>query len=336
MRGSDALFGQYLEYKDELKNLPKNKSVEENLPTFAATTVRINSPRWKSVPFILVSGKKLDKRESYIRIVFKDNFVCVSHCSEKKRSQSRQIVFHIGFGSLVTPSILVSKSIGEPTWPRNFNEYIDTNSLKDLFIYGEEFQQFYVSSVLKNKPAYQSVLANILEGKHEFFVNTQQLALSWRIWDNIVNYKKNVHIYESYDPNRELNFVLKENQLQFSRFEEELISKSVKRSALDNELTHVHAQTQSSSQFLGQKLVTNSAEELTYLLATEIDKIAAHEVKTKGSFHIALPGGQTMVRLFQVLAQSFSNIPWHSVHIWQVDERCVSRLDERSNFQVKT
>ena len=191
MRGSDALFGQYEEYKEELKKTLSNRSVEETLPTFAATTVRINSPRWKSVPFILVSGKKLDRRESYVRIVLKNNFVCVSSCSKKSQpgygSQVKQIVFHSDHGLIATPSILISKSVALPAWPPNFKEYIDTSSLKNLQVYGEFLNQFHISSVVKNIPAYQSVLANIFSGKREFFVNTRQLSLSWRIWINLVN-----------------------------------------------------------------------------------------------------------------------------------------------------
>ena len=54
---SKSLFAQYAEYNSEPKGLSLNISIGDQVPTFAATMLNINSPRWKSVPFVLVSGK---------------------------------------------------------------------------------------------------------------------------------------------------------------------------------------------------------------------------------------------------------------------------------------
>ena len=94
---------------------------------------QVRSPRWFDVPFLLVSGKKMDERASYVRIIFKDNGACISHCDDSHHSSlttdkddhhhhhyhqhsyrlprlhRKQIVFHIGHGSAKVPLISVSK-----------------------------------------------------------------------------------------------------------------------------------------------------------------------------------------------------------------------------------
>lgn len=52
-------------------------------------------------------------------------------------------------------------------------------------------------------------------------------------------------------------------------------------------------------------------------------------------FHIALPGGNTPKKLFKVLAEDFrDSIPWHRIHFWWGDERCVHPEDDQSNFKL--
>ncbi|XP_012941806.1 GDH/6PGL endoplasmic bifunctional protein [Aplysia californica] len=338
VRRHNSLFGQYSEYKDQLKSLPSNASVGDNVPTFAAAVVKINSPRWKSVPFLLVSGKKLDQRETYVRIVFKNNFVCVSHCLDDslddEGKHTKQIIFHIGHGSMKRPSILVAKSFGDPLWPENVQESIDPTLFSSSVAYGERFDHFYVGSVGRNTLAYESVLGNILAEKREFFVNSRHLSLSWRIWDYLVGVEKSIRIYESFDPHEQLNFIMKESQLEFSHSPDDILASEQDKTLLSHSDRSHHDYTQSSATFLGRRLVTSRTDTLAFLLAQEIDRAAEVEIQTKGSFHIAFPGGQSVVKLFQVLAQSLANLHWQSIHVWQLDERCVPHQDERSNFQV--
>jgi 6-phosphogluconolactonase len=52
------------------------------------------------------------------------------------------------------------------------------------------------------------------------------------------------------------------------------------------------------------------------------------------SVHIALSGGSTPVALFQLLAQTpyKEAIPWHKLHFYWADERCVPPEDAESNY----
>ncbi len=52
-------------------------------------------------------------------------------------------------------------------------------------------------------------------------------------------------------------------------------------------------------------------------------------------FHIAVSGGNTPKKMFDILGKKYSNtIPWKKVHVWFVDERCVPPDNEQSNFKL--
>ncbi|CAL1547397.1 unnamed protein product [Lymnaea stagnalis] len=337
VRRHNSLFGQFSEYASLVQKLESNSTASDNVPTFAASVVKINSPRWRNVPFILVSGKLLDTRESFIRIVFKNNYVCISHCeneeSSDERKYTKQLVFHIGHGHLRRPSILASKSLQEPECPNNFLKSTDPRLFGRSVIYGENPKHFYPCTVVRDVPAYESIISNILGGKQDNFVSTKLLILSWKVWDYLVSAPKKIRIYEKADPNGQLNFVVKESQLEYIHTdedaEESLSNKSV---VTHSEVMQDYIQTPAS--FLGRKLVTSHTDHLAFLLARDIDRMAEIEILNKGSFHIAFSGGTSLVQVFRMLAQSFANLHWHSVHVWQVDERCVPHQDERSNFQT--
>ncbi|MGC2310317.1 MAG: glucose-6-phosphate dehydrogenase [Candidatus Babeliaceae bacterium] len=66
MRAVDGILGQYEGYQEEKGVKPQSKT-----ETYAALKLFIDTPRWKDVPFYLVTGKCLEKKSTIIRIVFK-------------------------------------------------------------------------------------------------------------------------------------------------------------------------------------------------------------------------------------------------------------------------
>ncbi|HIJ10417.1 TPA: glucose-6-phosphate dehydrogenase, partial [Candidatus Woesearchaeota archaeon] len=86
MRIHDLLLGQYQGYLKE-KNVAKGSIT----PTFAALHLRISNKRWKGVPFLLMSGKKLPKREAGIHIKFKRVACLLPMCPEDTNSLSIRI-----------------------------------------------------------------------------------------------------------------------------------------------------------------------------------------------------------------------------------------------------
>src|ERR1700745_4114891 len=74
------------------------------------------------------------------------------------------------------------------------------------------------------------------------------------------------------------------------------------------------------------------AEMMATALAAEIAARLALAVKERGSAVLAVSGGKSPVRLFQLLA--LMNLPWQAVTVTLVDERWVSPDDDASNEKL--
>ncbi len=66
--------------------------------------------------------------------------------------------------------------------------------------------------------------------------------------------------------------------------------------------------------------------------AMDISRHLARVREERGTAHLALSGGFTPARTYELLAQELRD--WDGVEIWFVDERCVSPDDEQSNYRL--
>jgi 6-phosphogluconolactonase len=81
--------------------------------------------------------------------------------------------------------------------------------------------------------------------------------------------------------------------------------------------------------------VFDSIDALSEAAAEELIAIAADAVRERGVCHIALSGGSTPKRLFQILAKrGRAAMPWEQVHLWWGDERSVGPEHADSNFKM--
>jgi 6-phosphogluconolactonase len=72
---------------------------------------------------------------------------------------------------------------------------------------------------------------------------------------------------------------------------------------------------------------------LSRAAAEEFASLAREAIAARGAFHVALSGGSTPKRLFQLLAaQGKSALPWDQIDLWWGDERTVPPDDKDSNF----
>lgn len=70
-------------------------------------------------------------------------------------------------------------------------------------------------------------------------------------------------------------------------------------------------------------------------VAEKFSSYFANLVKDYGTFHVALSGGSTPKLIFDVLADQYGEtIDWSQIHFYWGDERCVSPMDEQSNFKM--
>ncbi|MFN2380529.1 MAG: 6-phosphogluconolactonase [Bacteroidales bacterium] len=76
-----------------------------------------------------------------------------------------------------------------------------------------------------------------------------------------------------------------------------------------------------------------TAQHIAEVLASEIASLAIGAKEQGKIFNIALSGGTTPKRLYNVLAEIYAeDIPWEFVHIYWSDERCVSPDHPDSNY----
>ncbi|MGN6371592.1 MAG: 6-phosphogluconolactonase [Solirubrobacteraceae bacterium] len=74
------------------------------------------------------------------------------------------------------------------------------------------------------------------------------------------------------------------------------------------------------------------AEALAAHAASEIARLLEQAREQRGVAHVALSGGGTPKRTYELLAQTLDG--WDGVEVWFADERCVGPEDEQSNYRL--
>lgn len=77
-------------------------------------------------------------------------------------------------------------------------------------------------------------------------------------------------------------------------------------------------------------IVAHDAEEAARCAVGELARACAAAVAERGQAFIALSGGRSPLRAFELFAQA--PLPWASIVVAQVDERCVPATDPRRNL----
>ena len=86
----------------------------------------------------------------------------------------------------------------------------------------------------------------------------------------------------------------------------------------------------------GNIVVLENPEEVAHAAADRFVDLAAVAVTARGRFSVALAGGSTPKRLYELLAsEDYRNrIAWSKVHIFFGDERCVPPENAESNYRM--
>lgn len=327
VKAEHVLTGQYSQYLQHAEKESSNISLSVYTPTFGASLLSIDSPRWNGVPIIMISGKALDERSSYVRIKFKDSMMCVCGCKSFNVSQHsvRQIIFQINPGSLPTVGILVSKNLFSPDLPAGLEDMVVT--AQESFVFGQSLNDFYFSIPKKTDNAYVSVIRDLYQGDKKSFVTTEGLEHLWHIWSSVVEetkYKYPKLYIENSD--NSLNFQYSNNILRYvdqgSYIDQGKIEEAERLSV-----------STIPSHFLGHFLQLKPNKQLYIILAEKINELAKSSVDRSGVFHVALSGGSSSIQLYRTILKLFPRFPWRWTQVWQVDERCVPYGDPQSNFR---
>ncbi|KAM9859062.1 GDH/6PGL endoplasmic bifunctional protein [Aulostomus maculatus] len=323
---SRAVIGQYEAYKTQVQQeLNKTKDHVSITPTYAAVLAHIDQAQYDGVPILLVSGKMLDERVGYARILFKNDMFCVQnhnsiHCKPK------QIVFYFGHGSLRYPAILVSKNLFKPALMEK--EWREVTKHKDINVLGLPVSDYYVQTPTVQREAYAELISHIFAGRKNSFINTENLLASWSFWTPLLSCLGSTfpRIYPGGADNRNLlDIRLKGRDISYNN-EVVLISPDQMGGSSANGFQVMQGK------YLNADMVSAWAEELVEKLAADIQEAAEAAVLEGGVFHLAVSGGATPLALFHRLALHHYSFPWRSTHVWMVDERCVPLTDMESNF----
>ncbi|XP_019957188.2 GDH/6PGL endoplasmic bifunctional protein [Paralichthys olivaceus] len=323
---NQAVIGQYQAYKSEVQQeLNKTKGHVSLTPTFAAVLAHIDETQYEGVPVLLVSGKMLDERVSYARILFKNDIFCVQnhhsvHCKPK------QIVFHLGHGSLQYPAILVSKNLFKPVLMDG--EWKEVTEHRDVSVLGLPVSDYYVQTPTEQREAYEELISHIFAGQKNTFISVENLLASWELWTPLLSSLASSYprIYPGGADNEDLlDFCLKGRDIRYNS-EVVIISHDQMGGTAANGFQVIQGKFRSAD------MVSAWAEELVEQLAADVQEAAEAAVRESGVFHLALSGGSSPIALFHRLVLHHFSFPWRDTHVWMVDERCVPLTELESNF----
>lgn len=165
----DVVLGQYEGYADD----PTIDNKDTNTPTFATIHLRINTPRWSEVPFILKAGKALNEHKAEVRVQFKDapaaNFLFDSEdCPRNElvmRMQPKEAIY-------MKTNV---KSPGFTAQPIQSELEVNYDS------------RFFAHQKESNPDAYTRLILDVLQGKHMAFVRDDELRRAWEIFTPLLH-----------------------------------------------------------------------------------------------------------------------------------------------------
>ncbi|KAG9276993.1 GDH/6PGL endoplasmic bifunctional protein [Astyanax mexicanus] len=322
---NSVVVGQYQKYTEEVQEeLNKTKDYFSRTPTFAGVGIFTDSPQYDGIPIFMTSGKMLDERVGYARILFKNDIFCVqdySHVSCKPK----QIVFHLGHGALDYPAILVSKNLFKPSLVSSV--WREVTEHKEISVLGLPLSDYYIQTPVAPKEAYYVLINKVLHGRKDSFISADNLLASWAFWTPLLDSLVQAfpRPYPGGAANGDLlNFQLRGRELAYVN---EAVVNVIQQGQDENFQVM-------QGKFRGAEMVSAWAKELVERLASDLQSIAEEVIQDEGQFHLVLSGGSSPIALFLQLALHHYTFPWHQTHVWLADERCVPTTDAGSNFRT--
>ncbi|KAJ7179121.1 glucose-6-P dehydrogenase [Mycena filopes] len=181
----DTLLGQYVGADGKPGYLEDDTVPRGSIcPTFAATTLWVNTPRWEGVPFILKAGKALNEAKVEVRIQFKDVtqgiFKEITRNELVIRIQPSEAIYlkmNLKSPGLQTRAMATEMDL---TYDRRF---------ADAKIPEASFSNFILNiSYVYTKKAYEALILDALQGDHSNFVRHDELDVAWKIFTPILHW----------------------------------------------------------------------------------------------------------------------------------------------------
>lgn len=160
---STSFRAQYLGYRKIKGVHPKSKT-----ETYFKLRTFLTSPRWRGVPIILESGKRLKKQEKKIIVTFKHRTPCM--CPTGSKHYKNRVIFRLEPQENITIQFWSKK----PGWG------METEERTFKFIYRKD------SKKAKYAEEYEKLLMDCIAGDQTLFVSTEEVRPMWRFIDPIL------------------------------------------------------------------------------------------------------------------------------------------------------
>jgi glucose-6-phosphate 1-dehydrogenase len=153
-------------FHDE-EGIPRSSTTE----TYAAITLGLDNRRWAGVPFYLRHGKRLGRRVTEVAVVFK---------------RAPHLPFHASATEELTQNTLVVRVQPDEGLTMRFGSKVPGTSMeiRDVsmdFAYGGSFTE-------SSPEAYERLILDVLLGDPPLFPRHEEVELSWRILDPILDH----------------------------------------------------------------------------------------------------------------------------------------------------
>ena len=317
-----TVLGQYEGYISHLisDGVQQNARNISHTPTYASAILFSRAPQWLGVPFFLTSGKCLGQRSSYIKVVFKSSLVSSHHFTGSNCNP--ELVFVIQDDHFELPGILISEHFADLILVAGSNHWkTDITTASDLIC--GHYAYLNINNISStNANAYTGLLLSALLGIKENFVSTERLLEHWKIWSPLL---------EEIDMAAPHIQLYNENTLELLRYKR--IGSKLQYIQLSSGTEEAAPTSEGISSLVQSNVVVGTKFSLADKLTLKLKNLVSQALDDGVTFHLALPGGTSPELFYQNMVMERNNFPWHSIHIWQVDERCVPYYSSDSNLR---
>lgn len=153
---------------------------DSTTPTFAAIRLSIDNWRWQGVPFLLRTGKGLARRQTQVAVTFRSPPVCLFHGTPDECMSEGNVLYLTLQPDEGFSLVIEVKEPGDPFRLRR---------IPLRFSYVEAFREI--------PDAYETLLADVVEGDPTLFVRADEVEESWRLYTPLLELDLPVHPYEA-------------------------------------------------------------------------------------------------------------------------------------------
>jgi len=183
IEGRNVVFGQYEAGRIDGEAVPAYRKLrgvakDSDTETFAAVRLHVNNWRWEGVPFVLRTGKALEKRLTEVRVTFRTAPVAFFRSFDGCQVPPNTLRMHLQPDEGFSLSFGVKRpGDGFVVEPHDFH-----------FDYQEAFGE--------PPSAYRTLIEDLIRGDQTLFVHADEVEAAWALYDPILRRHRTVHPYE--------------------------------------------------------------------------------------------------------------------------------------------